>query len=223
MIIPTNDWSDILKSESEKEYFKNLISFLKYEYKNYNIYPKKEDIFNVFTITPYSNVKVVILGQDPYYNPYQADGLAFSVNRSIKIPPSLLNILKELKDEGEIISIPKHGNLLQWATQGVFLLNTCLTVRENNPNSHCLKGWEVFTDNIISHLNLSTKPIVFLLWGNCAISKSLLITNKIHLILSASHPSPLSAYRSFFGCGHFKKTNEFLISMREEPINWNLL
>ena len=214
MINIGNDWDNIVGEEYYKDYYQNLRAFLVSEYRSRTIYPDMNDIFNALKYTPFSDVKVVILGQDPYHGEGQAHGLCFSVKPGVPSPPSLINIFKELK------TTPPDGNLTRWATQGVFLLNTVLTVREHEPNSHKGKGWEMFTDKIIAALNDRDKPVVFMLWGNNAKSKQALITNKRHLILAAAHPSPLSANAGFFGCGHFEKANEFLKETGTIPINW---
>lgn len=216
-----NDWQDLLKDEFEKEYYQNLRKFLIYEYRNKNIYPHMNDIFNALRFTSYKDVKVVILGQDPYHGPNQAHGLSFSVNKGVKVPPSLLNIYKELHDDLGCY-IPNNGYLESWAKQGVLLLNTVLTVRAHEANSHRNMGWEQFTDKIISILNEREDPIVFILWGNPSISKKKLITNKRHFIITSPHPSPLSAFRGFFGSKPFSKTNEFLKSIDKTPINWQI-
>ena len=221
MISINNEWDEILKTEFEKEYFKSLMKFLENEYLTSRIYPKKDDIFNSMRNTSYSDVKAVIIGQDPYHGENQAHGMAFSVKEGVAIPPSLVNIFKEIKDDLGF-EIPKSGYLMAWAKEGVLLLNTVLTVRAGEANSHKNKGWETFTDSIISHLNRREKPIVFLLWGAPAHKKQKLITNTNHFILTAPHPSPLSSYRGFFGCKHFSKTNELLSSIGEKPINWKL-
>ena len=199
----------------------DLREFLKNEYTTKIIYPDKYDIFNALHYTSYKDVKVVILGQDPYHGPNQAHGLSFSVSPGVKIPPSLLNIYKELNSDLECY-IPNNGYLKKWADQGVLLLNTSLTVRAGEANSHKNKGWEIFTDKIISLINEKTDPVVFLLWGNNAINKKKLITNKQHLILSSTHPSPLSASRGFFGSKPFSKINKFLISVNKAPIDWQI-
>ncbi len=215
-----NDWDDILESEFHCDYYLTLRAFLKDEYRHHQIYPPMNDIFNAFRLTSYQNTKVVILGQDPYINKNEAHGLAFSVNKGIKVPPSLQNIYKEIvSDVGGRIST--HGCLEKWARQGVLLLNTTLTVREKCSNSHKGKGWETFTDNVIKQLNEKDIPVVFLLWGNHAKSKQLFITNPNHLILTASHPSPL-ARGAFFGCKHFSKANEFLAQRGQEKIDWQI-
>lgn len=216
-----NDWQDLLKDEFEKEYYKKLRDFLNEEYKTKEIYPDKDDVFNALHYTSYKDVKVVILGQDPYHGPNQAHGLSFSVKPGVSIPPSLLNIYKELKDDLGCY-IPNNGYLKKWAVQGVLLLNTVLTVRKGVANSHKGKGWEIFTDNIIRLLNKRQEPIVFILWGNHAISKEKLITNTNHHILKSTHPSPLSARRGFFNSKPFSRTNEFLKSVGREPIDWQI-
>ena len=216
-----NDWQDLLQEEFEKEYYQNLRKFLISEYKNKTIYPHMNNIFNALKFTSYKDVKVVILGQDPYHGPNQAHGLSFSVNKGVKIPPSLLNIYKELHDDLGCY-IPNNGYLEGWTKQGVLLLNTVLTVRAHEANSHRNMGWEQFTDKIISLLNDREDPIVFILWGNPSISKRKLITNKRHFIITSPHPSPLSAFRGFFGSRPFSKTNDFLKSINKTPINWQI-
>ena len=216
-----NDWNELLKDEFSKDYYLSLREFLKNEYTTKIIYPDKYDIFNALHYTSYKDVKVVILGQDPYHGPTQAHGLSFSVSPGVKIPPSLLNIYKELNSDLGCY-IPNNGYLKKWADQGVLLLNTSLTVRAGEANSHKNKGWEIFTDKIISLINEKTDPVVFLLWGNTAINKKKLITNKQHLILSSTHPSPLSASRGFFGSKPFSKINKFLISVNKAPIDWQI-
>ena len=221
MIQLGNNWDNILKDELQKEYYLNLRKFLKEEYENYRIFPSMYDIFNALKYTDYNDVKVVIIGQDPYHEIGQAHGLCFSVQDGVAFPPSLQNIFKELNaDLG--IPMPKSGNLTKWAKQGVLLLNTVLTVREHYANSHKNKGWETFTNAVIEKLNEREDPIIFLLWGNDAKRKKELITNKQHIVLTAAHPSPLSAYNGFFGCHHFSKTNQLLIKMGKEPIDWSL-
>jgi uracil-DNA glycosylase len=221
MVVLGNEWDDILKDEFKKEYYLKLRGFLKKEYASYTIYPHMNDIFNALKATSYSDVKAVILGQDPYHNPNQAHGMAFSVKEGTPPPPSLVNIFKELSDDLGF-KIPNTGNLTGWAKQGVLLLNTILTVRSGCAFSHSKKGWEIFTDCIISHLNEREKPIVFLLWGRPAREKQTLITNKNHYVLTAAHPSPLSASRGFFGCRHFSKTNKILTANGMQPIDWQL-
>ena len=216
-----NDWKDLLDDEFNKEYYQTLRKFLTNEYKTKTIYPDKYDIFNALHFTPYKDVKVVILGQDPYHGPGQAHGLSFSVNPGIKIPPSLVNIFKELHSDLGCY-IPNNGYLKKWADQGVLLLNTSLTVRAGEANSHKNIGWQIFTDKIISLVNEKDDPVVFLLWGNNAIKKKDLITNKKHLILTSVHPSPLSASRGFFGSKPFYKINNFLISANKKPIDWQI-
>ena len=221
MVSMNNDWDRQISSEFNKEYYLKLRAFLKEEYTNHAVYPDMYDLFSALKETPYSKVKVVILGQDPYHEPGQAHGMAFSVKPGVSIPPSLLNMYKELRDELGL-KIPNNGYLLPWARQGVLLLNTVLTVRQGQPNSHAGKGWEIFTDKIIQKLNEREDGIVFLLWGKNARSKKELITNPSHYVLEAPHPSPLSASRGFMGCGHFKKANELLISQLKSPINWQI-
>ena len=212
-----NDWDEVLKGEFDKEYYLKLREFLKREYSMKTIYPDMHDIFNALKYTPYKDVKIVILGQDPYHEPGQAHGLAFSVKKGVKIPPSLVNIYKELhSDIG--FKIPSHGCLIQWAEQGVLLLNTVLTVRRGEANSHRAKGWERFTDTVISKLNEREEGIVFILWGANARSKKCLITNPAHLIIESVHPSPLSANKGFFGGRYFSRANTFL----KEPVDWTI-
>lgn len=222
MVKLNNDWDELLKEEFSKEYYLKIREFLKNEYRTQTIYPNMYDIFNALKATSYSDVKVVILGQDPYHNPGQAHGMSFSVKEGITPPPSLLNIYEEISNEFGYEMPKDYGYLMSWANQGVLLLNTVLTVRENQPQSHKTCGWEIFTDRIIELLNEKDSPIVFLLWGSNAKSKKALITNKNHLILEAVHPSPLSAYRGFFGCGHFRKANEFLSSKGLKTIDWEI-
>ena len=217
-----NEWDALLASEFKKDYYLKLREFLKYEYRNFNVYPAMENIFNALRYTSYSDVKAVILGQDPYHGYGQAHGLCFSVQKGVEPPPSLKNIFTELHDDLGI-EIPASGELTNWAKNGVLLLNTVLTVRDGMANSHRNMGWEILTDRIISLLNQREKPMAFILWGSPAKAKMPLITNKNHKILTTVHPSPLSAYRGFFGCRHFSKTNEFLIENNIPPINWNLL
>lgn len=221
MFFVENKWGEILKEEINKQYFIKLSSFLEEEYKNFNIYPPKSDIFNAFKLTSYSDVKAVILGQDPYHGEGQAHGLCFSVLSGTKKPPSLVNIYKELKSDLDI-PVCKEGDLTKWAENGVLLMNTVLTVREGLPNSHKNMGWEKFTDNVIRLLNDREKPVVFILWGGNARAKKKIITNPNHLILESAHPSPLSAYNGFFDNKHFSKANEFLIKNEIEPIDWRL-
>ena len=217
-----NDWLPALKPEFAKPYYRDLFEFVKAEYSRVVVYPPADDIFNAFHFTPLSKVKVVILGQDPYHNVNQAHGLSFSVPPSQKeIPPSLQNIYKELQDDLGCY-IPNNGYLKKWAAQGVLMLNTVLTVRAHQANSHQNRGWEQFTDAVINAVNEQDRPIVYLLWGRPAQSKIPMLTNPKHLILKAPHPSPLSAYRGFFGCRHFSQTNEFLETNGLEPIDWQI-
>lgn len=217
----SNDWNEILSNEFEEPYYIKLRSFLIEEYRTRTIFPAKEDIFNALHHTSYKDVKVLILGQDPYHGPGQAHGLSFSVKPGVTTPPSLRNMYKELhSDLG--CSIPNNGFLNKWADQGVLLLNAVLTVRAGEANSHKNKGWEHFTDKIISLLNEKEEPVVFILWGRNAQQKEKYITNKHHLILKSVHPSPLSASRGFFGCKHFSMTNSFLKEHGLEPIDWQI-
>ena len=216
-----NSWDSLLKEEFTKEYYLKLRDFLKHEYKTHTVYPDMYDIFNALKLTAFDDVRVVILGQDPYHGHGQAHGLSFSVKPGIPIPPSLLNMYKELQDDLDCY-IPNNGFLKKWAKQGVLLLNTVLTVRANMANSHKGKGWEIFTDTIIKHLNEREKPVVFMLWGNNAKAKKPLIDNKQHRILEAAHPSPLSAHSGFFGCKHFSKANEYIQNDGLEPIDWQI-
>jgi len=217
----SNDWAEKISAEYKKPYYRELFNFIKDEYSKVVVYPPSEDIFNAMHLTPLSNVKCVILGQDPYHEPGQAHGLCFSVKPDIKIPPSLENIYKELHDDIGF-EVPNHGYLEEWAKQGVLLLNTVLTVQAHRAFSHRGKGWEQFTDAIIRTVNEVDRPVVFLLWGKPAQEKKALLNNPKHLILEAPHPSPLSAYRGFFGCRHFSKANEFLMQNGETPIDWTL-
>lgn len=221
MKILGNDWDDILQDEFNKEYYLNLRKFLDNEYSSKTVYPPKQDLYSALRLTPYKDVKVLILGQDPYHEPNQAHGLAFSVNKGIQIPPSLINIYKELHDDLNCY-IPNNGYLVPWAKQGVLLLNTVLTVEAHKANSHKGKGWEILTDSIISKLNDKKEPIVFILWGRNARDKRKLITNPKHLIIESAHPSPLSAYNGFFSSKPFSKTNDFLIKNNIKPINWQI-
>lgn len=216
-----NEWDEIMAGEFDLPYYKELREFLKQEYFTREIYPDMRNIFNAMKHTSYNDVKAVILGQDPYHEPGQAHGLCFSVQKGCPIPPSLQNIYKELNAD---LGIPpaSHGELYKWADSGVLMLNTVLTVRRGQANSHKGKGWEIFTDHVIGKLNEREKPIVFLLWGGNAKAKRTLITNPNHLVLMAAHPSPLSAYNGFFGCRHFSKCNDFLISHGIEPVDWRI-
>ncbi len=216
-----NDWDELLKDEFQKDYYLKLREFLKAEYSSRIIYPNMYDIFNALRTTACRDVKAVILGQDPYHEPGQAHGMCFSVKPGIEIPPSLVNIYQEIHDEFGT-PIPKDGYLVRWAEQGVLLLNTVLTVRAHQANSHRGRGWEQLTDRIIELVNEKEDPVVFLLWGSPARAKKALITNPRHLVLETVHPSPLSAYRGFFGCGHFKRANEFLAANGETPIDWQI-
>ncbi|MEA5040756.1 MAG: uracil-DNA glycosylase [Clostridiaceae bacterium] len=216
-----NDWDEVLAEDLSSESYQALRAFLKMEYKSHVVYPSMYDIFSALKETPYAGVKVLLLGQDPYHGSNQAHGLAFSVLPGIQVPPSLQNIYKELHEDLGC-RIPDTGCLLPWARQGVLLLNTALTVRAGQANSHRGRGWETFTDSIIRHLNAREKPVVFLLWGGNAKQKRALITSPQHLVLQAAHPSPLSAYNGFFGCRHFSKTNEFLVQNGMAPIDWQL-
>lgn len=216
-----NDWDELLKDAFSSEWYNELRQFLKEEYSRYTVYPDMHDIFNALKATPYSAVKAVILGQDPYHNPGEAHGMCFSVKPGVKIPPSLVNIFKEINSDLGI-PIPDNGYLKPWAEQGVLLLNTILTVRRNEPFSHKGKGWEKLTDTVIKRLNERPDPVVFLLWGAPARAKKSLITNPRHFVLEAAHPSPLSAYNGFFGCRHFSETNSILFSLGKTPINWEL-
>ena len=216
-----NDWQALLEPEFSQEYYQNLRKFLAEEYKTRVIYPDMYHIFATLQATPYDQVKVVILGQDPYHGPNQAHGFSFSVPEGVDIPPSLMNIYKELNtDLG--CTIPKSGCLTKWADQGVLLLNAVLTVRAGQAASHRGMGWEQFTDRIIELLNEREKPMVFMLWGRYAKNKQSLISNPRHLVLTAAHPSPLSAYNGFFGCRHFSKANAFLTMTGQEPIDWQI-
>lgn len=218
----SGEWEEYLKPEYKKDYYKNLYRFVREEYSKYQIFPPSDDIFNAMHYTPLENVKVVILGQDPYHDDNQAHGLSFSVPVSQKkIPPSLQNIYKELSDDLGC-SIPNNGYLKKWADQGVLLLNTVLTVRAHQAFSHRDKGWEEFTDAIIGAVNEQDRPVVFLLWGSPAQKKATMLNNPKHLVLKAPHPSPLSSYRGFFGCKHFSKCNQFLIENGVEPIDWQI-
>lgn len=216
-----NDWGPLLAPGFEKEYYRKLADFLKEEYSTHVVYPKKEDIFNALEYTSYENTKVVILGQDPYHGPNQAHGLSFSVQPGVKTPPSLLNMYKELRDEYGY-DIPNNGYLVKWAEQGVLLLNTVLTVRQGEANSHKGKGWEHFTDRVIELLNEREKPVIFILWGRHAQAKKKLITNSNHHIIESVHPSPLSARRGFFGSKPYSKVNTILANMGEREIDWEI-
>lgn len=222
MAMLTDDWAAALNMEFKKPYYRQLYNFVKDEYSKTVVYPPADDIFNAFHFTPLKEVKVLLLGQDPYHNEHQAHGMSFSVPPDQKeIPPSLQNIYQELHDDLGCY-IPDNGYLEKWARQGVLLLNTVLTVRAHRANSHQGKGWEEFTDAVINAVNLQDRPIVYMLWGRPAQSKIPMLTNPKHLILTAPHPSPLSAYRGFFGCKHFSRANEFLKENGVEPIDWQI-
>jgi len=217
----TNDWQQPLEVEFKKPYYKDLYKKVLEEYRTRQIFPNPDDIFNAFHLTPLKDVKVVILGQDPYHNDGQAHGLCFSVKPDVEVPPSLVNIYQELHDDLGC-KIPNNGYLVKWAKQGVLMLNTVLTVRAHQANSHRGIGWEQFTDAVIRAVNAQDRPIVFLLWGRPAQMKKSMLNNPKHLILEAPHPSPLSAYRGFFGCKHFSQTNAFLEKNGIEPIDWQI-
>ncbi len=216
-----NDWDEILKEELNKEYYQNMRKFLINEYRTKTIYPKPEEIFTAFRLTSYKECKIVLLGQDPYHGVNQAHGLAFSVKKGIRLPPSLKNMYKEISAEYGY-EMSRNGYLVPWAEQGVLLLNTALTVIAENANSHSKIGWEIFTDNVIEYLNMREEPIIFILCGNNARSKKTLIDTARHYILEGVHPSPLSANRGFFGCGHFKKANEILKELGKDEIDWKM-
>lgn len=216
-----NDWDERLAGEWEKEYYLKLRAFLLSEYRTCTVYPGMYDLFNALKYTSFENTRCVILGQDPYHGPGQAHGLCFSVKKGVPAPPSLENIFKEIRDDLGL-PVPSHGELTCWAKNGVLLLNTVMTVREHQPNSHKGRGWEILTDRIISELNEKRTPVVFLLWGANARAKQPLITNPLHRVLTAAHPSPLSAYNGFFGCRHFSKTNEILTASGQAPIDWRV-
>mgnify|MGYP000896913763 FL=1 len=213
-------WEKLIEIEEQKDYFKKLKDEIDKKYETSNVFPEKQNIFKAFTLTSLDNLKVVILGQDPYHGFGQAQGLSFSTPANIKNPPSMVNILKEINDDLQRKSFCEDGDLTPWAKDGVLLLNTILTVEESLPKSHHNLGWEIFTDNIIKYISDNKKDIVFILWGSPAIAKTKLIDTKKHHILSAPHPSPLSSYRGFFGCKHFSKTNEILSSLGKKTINW---
>lgn len=214
-------WKELIQTESQKEYYQNLMKFLDQEYKNKTIYPPRKQLFTCFEVCPYDHVKVVILGQDPYHGENQAHGLCFSVQKGTKIPPSLRNIYKELKEDLGI-DAPSHGYLMDWANQGVFLLNAVMSVEAGKAGSHQNQGWEKFTDTVIQKINERKDGVVFLLWGNWAISKAKLITNPQHVILTSAHPSPLSASRGFLGSKPFSKVNVALEKMGHTPIDWSI-
>lgn len=221
MVTFSNDWDEILKGEFDKPYYRKLRAFLKSEYLSRTVFPPMEDIFNALKYTSFEDTRVVILGQDPYHGFGQAHGLCFSVKAGVTPPASLQNIFKEIKSDTGIENDLSYGELTKWAKQGVLLLNTVLTVREGSANSHKGMGWEIFTDRVISELNKKQTPVVFLLWGANARNKAAIIDNPLHAKLTCAHPSPLSAYNGFFGCRHFSKTNEILISNNQRPIDWS--
>lgn len=214
-------WDELLKPVFDDDRYKKIRDFLKQEYSQHVVYPDMYDLFNCFKYTPLNNIKAVILGQDPYHEPNQAHGLCFSVKKGVAIPPSLVNIYKEIESDLGIKE-PACGELTKWAESGVLLLNTTLTVREHQANSHSKCGWAWFTDSVIKLISENTENVVFILWGGNARSKACLIDQSKHLILQCAHPSPLSAYNGFFGCKHFSKANEYLIKRGKQPINWNL-
>ncbi len=213
-------WKKIINKEKNKKYFINIINFLKNEYNKKNIFPKKKNIFNCFKFTKFNKIKIVIIGQDPYYKKNQANGLAFSINKNIKLTECIKNIYKEIKNEYPKFKIPKNGCLKKWSKQGILLLNSILTVEENNPLAHKNIGWEKFTNNIILYINKYLNKIIFILWGNYAKKKIKLINIKKHIILKSSHPSTLSANKGFFGCNHFIKVNNILKKFKLKQIKW---
>ena len=217
----SNEWASVMSKEYGKPYYRELFEFIKKEYETGVIFPPGDDIFNAFHLTPLNKVKCVIIGQDPYHNFGQAHGLCFSVKPDVDIPPSLVNIYKELENDLGCF-IPDNGYLVKWAEQGVLMLNAVLTVRAHQANSHKDKGWEQFTDAAISAVNQLNQPVVFLLWGSYAQKKTDMLNNPNHLVLTAPHPSPLSAYKGFFGCRHFSKANDFLVKNGIEPIDWQI-
>ncbi len=216
-----NDWDSLLKDEYNKDYFKNLEKFVLKEYNAKTIYPKINEVYNAFRYTSFNDIKVVIIGQDPYHGENQAEGLCFSVKKGVQKPPSLVNIFKELHDDLGY-AIPKNGSLVSWTKEGVLLLNAVLTVEKDKAASHKGKGWEIFTDEVIKIINKKDTPVVFILWGSYARSKKELITNKKHFIIESAHPSPLSAHNGFFGSRPFSRTNNFLIEHGLKPINWEI-
>ena len=215
------DWSKYLSVEKEKEYFRNLYTFLNNR-STFDIYPSRGSWFKAFEYSSFTSSRVIILGQDPYHGEGQAEGLSFSVPKGITIPPSLRNIYKELNSDEVDFSQPEHGNLVSWAQQGVLLLNSVLTVEKNSPAAHANQGWEIFTDQVIRILNDNKQHLVFILWGAYANKKSKLIDSDRHLILSSPHPSPFSAHKGFFGCKHFSQANEYLLSTKQQPISWSI-
>ena len=221
MINIGNSWDSILADEFNKDYYLKLREFLKEEYRTQTVYPDMHDIFNAFKYTDYNDVKVVILGQDPYHEPMQAQGLSFSVPKGVRIPPSLVNIYRELNDDLGV-PVPSHGCLREWASEGVLLLNAVLTVRKGKAGSHAGKGWEILTDKVIELLNEREKPMVFILWGAYAQKKAALINKRRHCVIKSVHPSPLSAYRGFFGGRYFSRANGFLEIVGQEPVDWTI-
>lgn len=221
MINIGNSWDSILADEFNKDYYLKLREFLKEEYRTQTVYPDMHDIFNTFKYTDYNDVKVVILGQDPYHEPMQAQGLSFSVPKGVRIPPSLVNIYRELNDDLGV-PVPSHGCLREWASEGVLLLNAVLTVRKGKAGSHAGKGWEILTDKVIELLNEREKPMVFILWGAYAQKKAALINERRHCVIKSVHPSPLSAYRGFFGGRYFSRANGFLEIVGQEPVDWTI-
>lgn len=216
-------WQAFIEQQSRQPYYQQLIAFVEQERRAGKvIYPPKEAVFNAFNTTPLEQVRVVLIGQDPYHGPSQAHGLCFSVKRGIKPPPSLANMYKELVNDIPSFHIPNHGDLTQWAKQGMLMLNTVLTVEQGQAHSHAKAGWEIFTTQALTLLNAQERPIIFVLWGSHAIKKGAVITAPQHHILSGPHPSPLSAYRGFFGCGHFSKVNQLLMAQGEAPIEWQI-
>ncbi|AXE61889.1 uracil-DNA glycosylase [Candidatus Thioglobus sp. NP1] len=215
------DWSKYLSVEKEKEYFRNLYTFLNNR-STFDIYPQRGSWFKAFEYSSFTSTRVIILGQDPYHGEGQAEGLSFSVPKGITIPPSLRNIYKELNSDEVDFSQPEHGNLVSWAQQGVLLLNSVLTVEKNSPAAHANHGWEIFTDEVIRILNDNKQHLVFILWGAYANKKSKLIDLDRHLILSSAHPSPFSAHKGFFGCKHFSQANKYLLSTKQQPIRWSI-
>ena len=216
------EWKELFEQEEKKEYYQKLMQFLDEEYAHKTIYPPREDLFTCFEACSYQDVKVVMLGQDPYHRPQQAHGLCFSVRKGVKLPPSLKNMYKELKSDLDI-DAPSHGYLMDWAKQGVFMMNAVMSVEKGKAGSHRKKGWEQFSDRVIEVLNAQSQGIVFILWGNWAIQKTKLITNPQHRIITSPHPSPLSAYQGFFGSRPFSKTNEYLKEMGRTPIDWRIM
>ena len=217
----TGEWEQALLGEFAKEYYRKLYSFIETEYRTHIIFPPENELFSAFMMTPLSKVRVLILGQDPYHEPGQAHGMSFSVKPGVSLPPSLVNIYQELYQDLNCY-VPNNGYLIKWAQQGVFLLNTILTVRAHQAFSHRGKGWEQFTDAVIRCINDSNHPVVCMLWGKSAGEKATLLSNPKHLVLKAPHPSPLSAYRGFFGCKHFSQCNDFLVAAGEKPIDWQI-